>query len=72
MISRFRTFARISGVVFLAVGLICLPLGAGGNSKQHTSLFFHFADVDGYIQIAMVLIPIGIAVILLSYLLQGN
>ena len=70
--STFRVFARVSGIIFLCVGLICLPIGFGDNAKRDTSLFFNLADLGGYIQDAMILIPAGILVILLSYRLPSD
>jgi hypothetical protein len=54
------------------IGFLCLPVGFGANPKRDTSLFFNFADLGLYFQLAVILIPAGVVVALLSFLLPSD
>ena len=62
----------IVGVVLFVVGFLCLPVGIGASPKRDTSVFFNFADMGAYLRVALVLIPSGVLIALLSFLLPGD
>ena len=72
MIWTARLVTRVIGVVLLTVGFLCVPVGLGASPKRDTSLFFNFADAGVYLRIAVILVPLSVAVIILSYLLPGD
>ena len=67
-----RVVIRVAGVVISTIGFLCLPVGFGANPKRDTSLFFNFADLGLYLQLALILIPAGVVLALLSFLLPRD
>jgi hypothetical protein len=67
-----RVVVQILGVGICVIGFLCLPVGWGASPRRDTSLFFNFADLGLYLQAALILIPAGIVVALLSFLLPGS
>ena len=72
MIWTSRVIAQLGGVILCVVGFLCLPVGLGASPKRDTSLFFNFADLGLYLKVALILMPVGLVVILLSFLLPGD
>jgi hypothetical protein len=50
---------------------VCLPVGLGVSPKRDLSLFNNLADMGAFIKAALILIPVGLIVAVLSYLLPG-
>jgi hypothetical protein len=67
-----RVAVQGAGVLISTIGFLCLPLGFGGNPKRDTSLFSNFADLGLFFQFALILIPAGVVVALLSFLLPRD
>jgi hypothetical protein len=65
---RFRDYIRVAGFLILMFGVLCLPTWYEGSPKRDTSVFNNFADMGFFLTTALVLIPIGIIVLVLSYL----
>lgn len=63
---------QVAGVVISTIGFFCLPVGFGASPKRDTSLFFNFADLGLYLKFALILIPAGIVIALLSFLLPRD
>ena len=59
-------------VAVSVIGFCCLPVGWGASPKRDASLFFHFVDLGLYLQVALILIPAGIVLALLSFLFPGD
>jgi len=72
MIWTARTVARVLGFVLLSVGFLCVPVGVGASPKRDTSLFFNFADLGLYLRVALIIMPVGLVVIIVSFLLPGD
>ena len=67
-----RIVVRAIGTVVSMLGLLCLPVGFGANPKRDTSLFSNFVDLGLYLQLPLILIPAGIVILLLSFLLPRD
>jgi hypothetical protein len=67
-----RLIIRIAGIIFFGIGFLCLPVGWGASPQRDTSLFFNFADLGLYLRVALILMPSGIGIVILSFLLPGD
>jgi multisubunit Na+/H+ antiporter MnhB subunit len=72
VIHRIKIGVQIAGMAIAAVGVLCLPVGFGVNPKRDLSAFFNLADMGLFIKAALVLIPIGVIVLLVGYMLPGD
>jgi len=70
--SRLKHVLRLGGVVVAVIGLMCLPIGFRVSPKRDLSLFNNLADTGAFIATALVLIPVGLITIVLSYILPGE
>jgi hypothetical protein len=67
-----RIVVRAIGTAVSMLGLLCLPVGFGASPKRDISLFSNFVDLGLYLQLALILIPTGIVMLLLSFLLPRD
>ncbi len=72
MIWTARDVARMVGFVLLGFGFLCLPVGIGASPKRDTSAFFSFADMGLYLKIALILMPLGLVIIIVSFFLPDD
>jgi hypothetical protein len=72
MIWTARDLARVLGFVLLGFGFLCLPVGIGASPKRDTSVFFNVADMGLYLKVALILMPLGLVVIIVSFFLPGD
>ena len=63
-----RSWIRIIGVLIATCGAICIPTGAGANPYYFTLTFSYLAESGALFRIELVLLPVGIALIVASYI----
>ncbi len=61
-----KSWTRLAGVLTVAVGVLCLPLGWGVNPKRDLSFFHNLADLGGFVEWGMGIIGTGIIILVLS------
>src|SRR5205807_1019744 len=59
---QIKLVVRIAGVVSIAGGALCLPVGYGINPKRDLSVFSNLADMGIFVTVGLVLLAVGIAV----------
>ena len=72
MIWTARDVAWVLGFVLLGFGFLCLPVGIGASPKRDKSAFFNFADMGLYLKIALILMPLGLVIIIVSFFLPDD
>lgn len=68
----FREWVRLAGIVILATGLMCLPLGAIYNPKAAQSAFVEVTALGGFLKIGINCIFLGGIIVGLSYYQGGK
>jgi hypothetical protein len=69
---RVKLLLRILGATSIAVGFGCLPLGYGVNPKRDLSIFENFADLGMFVTMGLILMPVGVGMLVLSWVLPGD
>ena len=69
---RVKLVLRFSGIVALAIGAMCFPVGFGVSPKRDLSAFSNLADMGVFLKAGLVLVPIGVVVLVVSYFLPGD
>jgi len=67
-----KLVVRIAGVVSIASGALCLPVGYGINPKRDLSVFSNLADTSIFVTLGLVLLAVGMLLFLGSWLLPGR
>jgi hypothetical protein len=67
-----KLFLRIGGVVSVAGGALCLPVGYGINPKRDLSVFSNLADTGIFVTLGLVLLAVGALLFLGAWLLPGK
>jgi len=67
-----KLVVRIAGVVSIAGGALCLPVGYGINPKRDLSVFSNLADTSIFVTLGLVLLAVGMLLFLGSWLLPGR
>ena len=67
-----KEWIQSTGVVLVAVGFGCFPLGYGVSPKRDTSLFNNFADLGAFVKYGLTLLTLGATMMLLSFLMPRD
>ena len=68
---KFKYWFLGSGIVVVAVGMSCLPLGFGLSPKRDTSIFNNISDTGAFINpITVALLAVGILLIIISLFIK--
>jgi hypothetical protein len=67
-----KEWVRSAGAVLVPIGLGCFPLGFGVSPKRDTSIFNNLADLGAFVKCGLVLLAMGVAVVLVSFMMPGD
>jgi hypothetical protein len=71
-VEQAKLVLRIAGVISLAVGALCLPVGYGINPARDLSVFSNLADIGVFVTIGLIMLVLGALLLLSSCLLPGR
>lgn len=61
-----KSWTRLAGVLIVAVGVMCFPVGWGVSPKRDLSFFNNLADLGGFVEWGMAISGAGIIILVLS------
>jgi len=71
-LSEITPWLRAAGILILAIGVLCLPLGIGISPKRDLSVFSNLADAGLFIKAGLVIAAVGVFIFFLSFLLPDE
>ena len=71
-LSEITPWFRAAGILILAIGVLCLPLGIGISPKRDLSVFSNLADAGLFIKAGLVIAAVGVFIVFLSFLLPDE
>ena len=68
--ARFKYWLLGIGTVMASIGFLCLPIGYGASPYRNTSFFNNLADLGAFLNIGLIMLAIGGAMVLISLLIR--